>query len=175
MVCRVGSHDVSKMFGPVRAPYFQTRTIFLRFCVGSRPVDPLAGIVLTPTGQMAHNQVLPAKLKQRCLHGPHWALYCPAWLIIRICSNPFMAFAGAHTVPAYMIVFPSPYEIHRNPYGARTWTLRNPLGYAYGILRCCGQRTCRELIERPYACNKNIACGWYYTDFKWATGPGLNR
>ena len=54
-------HDVSKMFGYVQAPYFYTRTVFLRFCAGRKPVDRLAGAVLAPTGQMAHNQVLPGK------------------------------------------------------------------------------------------------------------------
>ena len=61
MACHVGPHDVSKMFGPVRAPYFHTRTVFLRFCAGSRTVDRLAGAVLAPTGQMAHDQVLPGR------------------------------------------------------------------------------------------------------------------
>ena len=35
--------------------------VFLRFCVGRRPVDRLAGAVLATTGQMAYNQVLPGK------------------------------------------------------------------------------------------------------------------
>ena len=41
--CHVGPHNISKMFGPVRAPYFHTRTIFLLFYVSRRPVDRLAG------------------------------------------------------------------------------------------------------------------------------------
>ena len=60
---------------------------------------------------------------------------------------------------------------HTNPYSACTGTLRNSLGYAYSIFRSCGQRTCREPIERPYTCNQNITCWWRYTDFQRATVP----
>ena len=68
--CRGGLHDVSKMFVPVRLPYFQwlkieheqfSYMVFLRLCADRRPVCRLAGAVLVPTGQTAHNQVLPGK------------------------------------------------------------------------------------------------------------------
>ena len=59
--CSIGPHDVTKTFGPVRAPQFYTRTVFLRFFAGRRHVDRLAGAMLVPTGQMAHNQVLSGK------------------------------------------------------------------------------------------------------------------
>ena len=144
------------------------RCLDLRFCAGRRPVDRLAGAVLVPTCQIAHNQVLPGKYNTKVAS---WASPGP----IRPCTTDHTDIPkpvyGIHTVPAYIIVFPSAYEIHRNPYGARTWTLRNPSGYAYGILRSCGQRICRESIERPYACNQNIAFGWCYRDFQRATCP----
>ena len=66
-----------------------------------------------------------------CLHGPHRALYGPVRLIIRIFPDPFRASGRARTVLAYIIVFPSSYEIHREP------------------------------IESQNACNKIIACGCY--------------
>ena len=69
------------------APYFHTRTVFLRFCAGRMPVDGLAGTVLAPPGQMAHN------ITRRWLHGPHRSLYGPARLIIRIFTSPIMASA----------------------------------------------------------------------------------
>ena len=51
---------VSKMFGPIRLPYFHTRTVFLRFCAGRRPVDRLVewggGGALAPTCQIAHKK-----------------------------------------------------------------------------------------------------------------------
>ena len=108
--CRVGPQDISKMFGPVRAPCFHTCMVFLRFCAGSRPVDRLAGAVLAPTGQITYNQVLPGK--------------CNTMVPSLASSGPVRPGATDHTdipkpvyntrtVPAYIIVFPSPYE----PYG----------------------------------------------------------
>ena len=45
------------MFGPVWAPYL----IHVWSSYDFVPVDRLAGAVLAPTGQMAHDQVLPGK------------------------------------------------------------------------------------------------------------------
>ena len=84
----------------VRAPYFHIRTVFLRFCASRRPVDRLAGAMLAPIDQMAHNQVLPGKYNTKMP-----SLYGPARLIIRTFPSPFMASARARTVPAYVIVF----------------------------------------------------------------------
>ena len=64
----------ARSFKDVWTPYFHTRSVFLWFCAGSRPVDYLAGAVLAPTGQMAHNQVLPGKnnmkMPSRASSGP---------------------------------------------------------------------------------------------------------
>ena len=57
--CRVGPPNVSKMFGPVRRPYFHTRTVCLGFCAraGRRHVDRLAGAVLAPTLQVEWHKI----------------------------------------------------------------------------------------------------------------------
>ena len=120
-------------------------------------------------------------ITRRCIHGSHRAPYGPVRLIIRIFPSLYMASTRARTVPTYTIVWvlPSPYEIHRDPYGVRTLSLRNPLGYAYGMLRSRGLRACRGSIERPYVCN-HIARGWFHSDFERFTfkksyGPGTTR
>ena len=57
----LGHHNEAP--GQFGTPY-RRHTVFLRFCAGRRPVDNLAGGgggvgVLAPTGQIAHNKVLP--------------------------------------------------------------------------------------------------------------------
>ena len=115
--CSVGPHDVSKMFGPVRAPYLYTRTVFLRFCAIRRPVDRLVWALLAPTGQMAHDQVLPGKYNTKVASRASSGPVRPGTTDHKYIPMPVY---GICTVPAYIIVFPSVYEIHRNPYVART-------------------------------------------------------
>ena len=107
--CSIGPHDVSKILGSVRAPYFYTRTVFLRFRAGRRPVDCLAGAVLATTDQMAHNEVFAGKyntkVDSQVSSGP----------VRRTTDIPKPVY-GISTVHAYIIVFPSAFEIHRNPY-----------------------------------------------------------
>ena len=98
--------------------YFHTRTVFLRFCAGRRPVNRLAGAVLAPTGQMAHNAVLPGSKYNTKVAS--WDSSHPVRPSTTDHTDIHKAVYGIRTVPAYIIEFPSPYEIHRNPYGART-------------------------------------------------------
>ena len=137
--CHVGPHKVSKMFGPVRAPYFHTRTVFLRFCAGRTLVDCLAGTMLVPSSQMAHNQFLPGKYNAKVASPDpvrpgttdHTDIPTPVY--------------GIRTVSAYLIEFPSPYEIHRNPYGA-TEPFRVCIRYLAIMLSKNMQRTHRTPV-----------------------------
>ena len=70
-------------------------------------------------------RVYLVNITRRCTNGSHRAPYGTARMTKRMFTSHYMASQGpARTVPAYIIL--REFQIHRDPYGAHTFTLRNP-------------------------------------------------